>query len=234
MPNWCTNYLAVTGQETGIDKFISQIPIDSNGYGRCIFQKFVPISSGDTAIEKWGTKWDVKDIDMERAVRYKDKNDDTYCLYLETAWAPPVEAITAISAKFPELDFGISWYEEGMCFYGYALMKDGELLQRVDGDIPDFYELAQEKLEQEIQEEASKIEHKFIDNIEDQLLLSLNQAPEAMLKKRQLNYKDTEIQRDYRGYYVAHVLIENDGPDYYKAIQADSLGGIYSLIDKVR
>lgn len=47
-------------------------------------------------------------------------------------------------------------------------------------------------------------------------------------------YKDTDIERDYRGYYLAHVLVENDGPDYYQSIQADSLEGIHSLIDEVR
>lgn len=48
------------------------------------------------------------------------------------------------------------------------------------------------------------------------------------------DYKETEIQRDHRGYFLAHVLVEDDGPDYYKAIQADSLEGIHSLIDEVR
>ena len=49
-----------------------------------------------------------------------------------------------------------------------------------------------------------------------------------------LRYKETEIQRDRRGYYVAHVFVENDGPEYYWAVQADSLEGIHLLIDKVR
>lgn len=48
------------------------------------------------------------------------------------------------------------------------------------------------------------------------------------------DYKDTEIERDYRGYYLAHVLVENDGPDYYWLVQADSLEGLHLLIDKVR
>lgn len=49
-----------------------------------------------------------------------------------------------------------------------------------------------------------------------------------------LPYKETEIQRDYRGYYLAHVLVEDDGPDYYWSIQADSLDGIHSLIDQAK
>ncbi len=49
-----------------------------------------------------------------------------------------------------------------------------------------------------------------------------------------MRYKDTDIERDYRGYYLAHVLVENDGPDYYQAIQGDSLDGIRSLIDQAK
>jgi hypothetical protein len=47
----------------------------------------------------------------------------------------------------------------------------------------------------------------------------------------ELSYRDTDIEKDYRGYYLAHVRIENDGPVYYLAVQADSKEGIMRLID---
>lgn len=184
MPNWCMNYLAVTGEETEVAKFINQIPRGEGGNGQDLFQKFVSIGDydRDTAIEKWGTKWDVDEIDMNSWEHKDGRHDDghTYSWYanLQTAWAPPVEAITAISAKFPELDFGMTWHEEGICFYGYAFMKDGELRHRVDGDLPDFYQLAEEKLDprnspylgdEDVEQEASDMEYNFIDNLEDQL-----------------------------------------------------------------
>ena len=72
----------------------------------------------------------------------------------------------------------MTWHEEGICFYGYAFMKDGELRHRVDGDLPDFYQLAEEKLDprnspylgdEDVEQEASDMEYNFIDNLEDQL-----------------------------------------------------------------
>lgn len=183
MPNWCTNYLIVTGQETEVEKFMNQIPLDKDGNGENLFQKFVPIGDYDreTAIEKWGTKWDVDEIDMSSWEHKDGRHDDgTYSWFanLQTAWAPPVEAITAISVSFPELDFGMTWHEEGIGFYGYAFMNNGELCDIVEGELPDFYQLAEEKLDprnspylgdEDVAQEASEMEYNFIDNIEDQL-----------------------------------------------------------------
>ena len=183
MPNWCMNHLIVNGEETELEKFINQIPRGEGGNGQDLFQKFVPIGDYDreTAIEKWGTKWDVDEIDMSSWDHKDGRHDDgTYSFYanLETAWAPPVEAITAISGNFPELDFGMTWIEEGMCFYGYAFMKAGEALAIVEGNLPDFYELAEEKLDprnspylddEDVAQEVSDMEYNFMDSIEEQL-----------------------------------------------------------------
>ena len=47
-----------------------------------------------------------------------------------------------------------------------------------------------------------------------------------------LVYRDTDINRDYRGYYLADIEIKDDGPAYYWTVQADSVEGIMSLIDR--
>lgn len=184
MPNWCMNYLTVDGEEVEVEKFVNQIPRDRDGLGEDLFQKFVSIGNynRDLAIDKWGTKWDVDEIDMSSWDSRIGRHDDghTYSFYanLQTAWSPPVEAFTRISAKFPNLDFGLVWYETGMCFYGYCFMKASEVLARLDGELPDFNQLAEEKLDprnspylgdQDVEEEASQMEYKFIEDLEDQL-----------------------------------------------------------------
>lgn len=46
-----------------------------------------------------------------------------------------------------------------------------------------------------------------------------------------MRYRETDINIDYRGYYLASILIEHDGPAYYLNVQADTERGIKDMID---
>lgn len=47
-----------------------------------------------------------------------------------------------------------------------------------------------------------------------------------------MRYKNTNIERDYRGYYTANVYTRDRvaGGFYYQSVQADTLKGIKKLI----
>ena len=117
MPNWCSNSFTVTHEDPAmITKFAEAFKAGN------LFETFVPLSSGEwdygTAIEEWGTKWDVSnggDITV-------DPDGKSAYGFFDTAWGPATEAY----AKFNELGFDIDvlYHETGMCFAGHFC--DGE------------------------------------------------------------------------------------------------------------
>ncbi len=92
-----------------------------------------PISNHwyDWNIRNWGTKWDT-------GAEFERHDDDHASYRLETAWSPPVEAITALSAQYPTLDFSLEWEEE-QGFGGEFLFRRGELEIISEYDIPDSH-----------------------------------------------------------------------------------------------
>jgi hypothetical protein len=71
-------------------------------------------------IAHWGTKWDITDLQLDRTRR-------TIFLNYQTAWAPNVNFWTYFSRLYPTLNITHHFLEEGMCFIGQALYKDGEV-----------------------------------------------------------------------------------------------------------
>ena len=68
----------------------------------------------DWNVRNWGTKWDV-------AVSNDEKYPDTYIAdenttglsyTFNTAWSPPIEAITKLSEQYPDVTFNLSYEEE--------------------------------------------------------------------------------------------------------------------------
>ena len=68
----------------------------------------------DWNVRNWGTKWDV-------AVSNDEKYPDTYLTEesttglsynFNTAWSPPIEAITKLSEQYPDVTFNLSYEEE--------------------------------------------------------------------------------------------------------------------------
>lgn len=169
MPNWCENYMQVVGEPAKIAELLDGF--DNEGEHVEFLAKHAPLSCGDwdygTAIDEWGTKWDLANFHYD----YK-AGDDNATVRFESAWAPPVEGIRRVSQKFPLLAFGLSWMENGMCFYGYAGFHRGHTVGLFDGDIPDFYEQAAAKLgkdedDPEVCDLAVDMEHDLWSRIDD-------------------------------------------------------------------
>ena len=72
-------------------------------------------------VKNWGTKWGDTETDL------MVHDDDQTMLSFQSAWSPPVEGLQKISEKFPTLTFVLTYSEEGMDFYGVALIRNGSL-----------------------------------------------------------------------------------------------------------
>jgi hypothetical protein len=127
MPNWCENRVDIYCHDPEILKeFVDTFM--PNGYFD--FHRIAPLDLGtlengepkwdyDTAVKKWGTKWQIGD---EVADRFEIE-EDMIRGWFDTAWAPPEGIYHAIDNWFAEreADYSISWFydEPGMQFAGY-------------------------------------------------------------------------------------------------------------------
>lgn len=116
MPNWCTNSFSISHEDAEmITKFAEAFKAGN------LFETFFPLSTGEwdygTAVEEWGTKWDISNGDISIDPEGKSASG-----FFETAWGPATEAYS----KFHDLGFDIDvlYHEPGMCFAGH--FTDGE------------------------------------------------------------------------------------------------------------
>jgi hypothetical protein len=80
----------------------------------------------------WGTKWDT-DAEFEEYAE-----NDLHYLFA-TAWSPPIEAITALSAKFPDVHFELE-FEEEQGWGGTTVFSEGVATNTDSYDIPTSHE----------------------------------------------------------------------------------------------
>ena len=86
MPNHCKNEITITGNVETIEK-IKDIIVDydsENGF--CEFLNPIGEWDYDKAVEEWGTKWDIYDVD-DIVIE-----PERISFSFETAWAPPLNA----------------------------------------------------------------------------------------------------------------------------------------------
>lgn len=83
----------------------------------------------DWNVRNWGTKWDVAVSDdetyPETELISEEDWSDRIAYRFNTAWNPPMEAITNLSQQYPNLTFNLS-YEEETGWGGEVEFKDGE------------------------------------------------------------------------------------------------------------
>ena len=126
MPNWCQNQLTLTNVTPRLRRWL-----DTHGF---TFKKMNPPKKprksdpngwqhSDCRIVAWGTKWDLDDTQQAEVA---DELLREECAFFDTAWSPPLEAITALSRKFPEVVFTLHYCELGMFFAGIATIQAGE------------------------------------------------------------------------------------------------------------
>ena len=114
MPNWCANYIEITGPEDKINKLYMD---SQDGF----LETLAPLGNWDyhDAVAQWGTKWEV-DID-NLAVDLSMANDNgqaTLGGYFESAWSPPLEALQTYLDNNPDCEGELYYYEPSMDFCG--------------------------------------------------------------------------------------------------------------------
>jgi len=83
----------------------------------------------DWCIKNWGTKWGICHSELvEEDYKYEEI---TYAF--DSAWSPPEPIILAMSKKFPELTFRMTYFEQGCQFNGIYECKAGEVLNEETG-----------------------------------------------------------------------------------------------------
>jgi len=95
----------------------------------------------ETAISKWGTKWDVSSEGLE----YTDNGDGTSTIegYFDSAWSPPVEAFTTLAQDWDSCYIELKYFEPGMGFIGLYDSEGGD----------DYWENVDELLETTAEED---------------------------------------------------------------------------------
>lgn len=160
MPNWCYNYLDISGDEILIadikrqlnkpfvkdhdswNATTGQMEVSKTTYSNPVFafhniynhiqdgvsdedyikQPSYPTSElmfqgndwYDWNVRNWGTKWDVAvhDNDKYPDTEITDESKTSLGYRFNTAWSPPIEAITKLSTQYPTLNFNLSYEEE--------------------------------------------------------------------------------------------------------------------------
>jgi hypothetical protein len=89
-----------------------------------LFETFVPLSSVEgwdynTAVDEWGTKWDITAGDADV---YDDGKSASG--WFETAWGPGIRAYERLEALGFELN--VLYHEPGMCFAGQYIQGEDE------------------------------------------------------------------------------------------------------------
>ncbi len=135
MPNWCTNWIEISGSEESIQKIKETMESIENSSEPNLFMTLVGIPEGvdyekewySTNVDNWGTKWDVS-LD-ESNVEF---TPDFITMSPDTAWSPPVGFCKSLAKKFG-VDITITYEEPGSDFCGRTnIDKEG------DEDVEDY------------------------------------------------------------------------------------------------
>ena len=126
MPNWCANNFSITGNVESIKDLwdTAQTAGPDGDFG--LLNAIAPIGEWDygTAVETWGTKWDVSDEGLE----FIDHGDGTASIsgWFDSAWAPPIGAYEQLADDFDSCVIECSYFEPGMDFAGFWSSENGE------------------------------------------------------------------------------------------------------------
>jgi hypothetical protein len=134
MPNWCQNYLMVTGATPEFRAWLEE------GFS---FQRMKPVIPPDShnQCSAWGTKWDLEDNGQREAA---GELLEIGTAYFDTAWNPPIPALAALSRMFPDVSFRLQYCELGMFFAGTATFQSGECEEESFDDELQVMEIARD------------------------------------------------------------------------------------------
>ena len=153
MPNWCNNNISITGpiakiapmfkaatqdadDETGLLDFMCPMPKalhDTEAPSRASEEEQAALREkyGDTdwyswRVSHWGTKWEVSSEGLEYS---EDTDNGTAEItgWFDSAWAPPIGAMSTYCEANPDVKIVLDYHEPGMAFVGRATIEDGEV-----------------------------------------------------------------------------------------------------------
>lgn len=134
MPNWCQNQLTVNDATPEFRAWLE---------GGFSFQRMKPVTPADspTQCSAWGTKWDLDDNEQREAA---SKLLEIGTAFFDTAWSPPLGALTALSAMFPDVTLVLDYHEPGNRFAGRALFEGGTCDDESTDDTTEVIRIARE------------------------------------------------------------------------------------------
>jgi hypothetical protein len=130
MTNWTQNTLTLFSDDAGLLTEVEEALATGAEDGEPLtFEAVVPLGEWDydRAVDAWGTKWDARETTLL-------KTETTLTYLFETAWAPPLPVVRAISTKWPGLVVHVKAREDGNSFLFGAYMVDGRDVLVADED----------------------------------------------------------------------------------------------------
>jgi hypothetical protein len=130
MPNWCNNNITISGPSETIKQLwddaqtahVYTVEVDGEEITKREFgllNAMAPIGEWEygTAVDTWGTKWDISDEGLE----FIDNGDGTAEItgWFDSAWAPPIGAYEKFLDDMDNCEISASYYECGMDFAGF-------------------------------------------------------------------------------------------------------------------
>jgi hypothetical protein len=130
MPNWCNNNITISGPTETIKQLwddaqtahVFTVEVDGEEVTKREFgllNAMVPIGDWEyeTAVDNWGTKWDVSDEGLEII----ENGDGTAEItgWFDSAWAPPIGAYEKFIEANEDCEISASYYEPGIDFAGF-------------------------------------------------------------------------------------------------------------------
>ena len=115
MPNWCDNFITISGSKDIITDLWKSAQTSQKGeFG--LLEAMIPIGDWDrnVAVEAWGTKWDVSDEGLELII---NGNEAKIKGWFQSAWAPPIDAYNTYLKVYPEVQIHAT-YNEGINLLG--------------------------------------------------------------------------------------------------------------------
>jgi hypothetical protein len=130
MPNWCNNNITISGPAETIrqlwddaqnshrwTEIVDGKEVEKIGFG--LLEAMAPIGDWEyeTAVESWGTKWDISDEGLE-IIEHGDGTAEITG-WFDSAWAPPIGAYEKFTEANEDCEISASYYEMGMDFAGF-------------------------------------------------------------------------------------------------------------------